>query len=112
MSLSMTGIDRSGAPAALAKSAPTVVPALLVGRLAVDRSVAGLGLGTRMVEHILATAVELNAKAACRAVVVTALDETAYRWWQHFGFVPFTAKDPTNMDLYLLIGDIRATLTS
>lgn len=108
--LSMTGIDRSASPASLAKGASTVIPALLLGRLAVDRSGAGLGLGTELVRHALATAAELNLKAACRAVVVTALDHAAYTWWQRLGFVPFAPEDPTNLDLYLLSGDIQATL--
>jgi hypothetical protein len=46
MSLSMTGIDWSRAPAAVAKQWPDPVPALLIGRLAVDRSISGLGVGT------------------------------------------------------------------
>jgi hypothetical protein len=46
VSLSMTGIDRSSAPAAVAKQSPDPVPALLIGRLGVDRSVSGLGVGT------------------------------------------------------------------
>lgn len=108
--LSVTSVDRSASPAALAKGAPIRVPALLVGRLATDTRVTGLGLGTEMVKHILATAAELNVKAACRAVVVTALDATAFRWWQRFGFAPFDAEDPTNVDLYLLTRDIDATL--
>src|SRR5579859_7437689 len=41
-SVSMTGIDRSAAPDVLAKSVPDPVPALLLGRLAVDRRYAGL----------------------------------------------------------------------
>lgn len=93
--LSMTSVDQS---------------ALLVGRLATDTRVTGLGLGTQMVKHILATAVELNVKAACRAVVVTALNPAAFNWWQRFGFDPFDAKDSTNLDLYLLTKDIAATL--
>jgi hypothetical protein len=36
-SVTMTGIDRSAASEALAKGAPDPVPALLLGRLAVDR---------------------------------------------------------------------------
>ncbi len=108
--LSMTSVDRSASPARLAKGAPIHVPALLVGRLATDTRVTGLGLGTQMVKHILATAVELNTKAACRAVVVTALNPATFRWWQWFGFEPFDAKDPTNLDLYLLTKDIAATL--
>ena len=62
-----------------------------------------------MVKHILATAVELNLKAACRAVVVTA-PNPAYNWWQRFGFEPSDSEDSTNLDLYLLTKDISATL--
>ena len=108
--LSMTSVGRAISPSLLAKGAPTQVPALLVGRLATDKSVAGLGVGTEMMKHVLATAVELNIKAACRAVVVTALNPAALTWWQRFGFAPFDTDDPTNLDLYLLTKDIAATL--
>jgi hypothetical protein len=63
-----------------------------------------------MVKHILATAAELNLKAACRAVVVTALNPTAFNWWQRFGFEPFDSEGSTNLDLYMLTKDISATL--
>jgi len=109
--LSMTSVDRSASPPPLAKGAPLQVPALLIGRLATNSRVTGLGLGTHMVKHILATAAELNVKAACRAVVVTALNPAALRWWQRFGFDPFDAEESTNLDLYLLTKDIAATLT-
>lgn len=75
-----------------------------------DQSAAGLGLGTQLVEHVLTTSAELNLKVACRAVVVTALNETAYTWWQRFGFTPFADDEPTDLDLYLVGGDIQATL--
>src|SRR5262249_49547615 len=109
-SLAMTAIDRSAAPAAVAKRAPDPVPALLLGRLAVDRRHAGLGIGSALVAHVLATAVEINAKAACRAVVVTAIHERARRWWERLGFKPFHPDDPTDTDLYLLTAEIEATL--
>lgn len=110
VSLSMTGIDRSSAPAVIAKQAPDPVPALLIGRLAVDRSVAGLGVGTALVAHVLATAVVLNEHAACRAVVVSPLEESARSWWERLGFHPFDPSDPDAMDLYLLTTDIQVTL--
>ena len=109
-SLAMTAIDRSAAPAPIAKQASDPVPALLLGRLAVDRHHAGLGIGTTLVAHVLATAVELNAKAACRAVVVTALHPRARTWWERLGFHPFHPDDPTDTDLYLLTAEIEATL--
>ncbi|MBZ4632543.1 N-acetyltransferase [Mycobacterium avium subsp. hominissuis] len=110
--LSMTAVDRSASPKPLGKGAPQQVPALLIGRLATDTRVAGLGLGTEMVKHILATAAELNIKAACRAVVVTALNADVFRWWQRFGFEPFDPDDMANLDLYLLTKDIAATLAN
>lgn len=109
-SIAMTSIDHSAAPFQLAKHAPDPVPALLLGRLAVDHRHKGKGIGTALVAHVLATAVELNAVAACRAVVVSAIDERAHHWWERLGFCPFDPKDQDRPDLYLLTGDIRKTL--
>ena len=109
-SVAMTGIDRSAAPETVARQAPDPIPGLLLARLAVDRRVQGLGVGTALVAHVLSTAVELNTKAACRAVVVNALDATARSWWERLGFGPFDPADPSALDLYLLTTKIEATL--
>jgi GNAT superfamily N-acetyltransferase len=109
-SVAMTAIDRSAAPPAIVKQAPDPVPALLLGRLAVDRRFVGLGVGTALTAHVLATAVELNEKAACRAVVVTAIHREARAWWERIGFHPFDPDDPEQLDLHLLTADIRETL--
>lgn len=109
-SVAMTGIDRSAAPPELVTGAPDPVPAVLLGRLAVDRRYANLGVGTALTVHVLATAVELNEKAACRAVVVTALHPKARQWWERLGFHPFYPDDTAQLDLYLLASEIEATL--
>jgi GNAT superfamily N-acetyltransferase len=109
-SVAMTGIDRSAAPDAMAKGAPDPVPALLLGRLAVDHRYAGLGIGSTLAAHVLATAVELNEKAACRAVVVSALTQRTRTWWERLGFHPFDPIDPNQLELYLLTAEIDATL--
>lgn len=111
VSLAMTGIDRSSGPRSMTKHAPDPVPALLIGRLAVDQRAAGRGVGTALVAHVLATAVDLNERAACRAVVVSAIDAAARSWWERLGFHPF---DPSGAepDLYLLTSEIEATLRS
>jgi len=108
-SLAMTGINLVAAPAPLAKHSPDPVPALLCGRLGVDRSYASLGVGTALVAHVLATAVEMNQAAAMKAVVVTAISPEARDWWTRFGFEPFETT-PDCLDLYLLTKDIQRTL--
>ncbi len=109
-SLSMTAIDVSAASPPLAKNAPDPIPALLVGRLGVDRRHENRGLGTALIAHVLATVLELNQQAACRAVVVTAINESSRRWWEYLGFSPMDPDDPEALDLYLLTADIEATL--
>lgn len=111
--LSMTGIDLTRAPVALRKGAPGPIPALLTGRLAVDERHEGLGLGTELVRHIFATAVELNQSAAFKAVVVRALGRDALSWWtDRLGFVPFDPTDPEDFDLHLLTDTVAATLAA
>jgi GNAT superfamily N-acetyltransferase len=109
-SLAMTAVDRSAAPGPIARHAPDPVPALLLGRLAVDRSLHGLGVGTALVAHVLATAADPNARAACCAVVVSAIDAGARAWWEHLGFHPFDSGHPSDTDLFLLSSEIQATL--
>jgi GNAT superfamily N-acetyltransferase len=113
-SLCMSSVDLSRAPEQLRKGAPARVPVLLLGRLAVDQRHRGMGVGTTLVRHVLLTAVEVNAKAACRAVVANALDAEARSWWQHLGFTAFSddARDPAHDDLYLRTRDIQATLAA
>lgn len=109
-SIAMTGIDRSAAPAHLAEHTPDPVPALLLGRLAVDRRHSGRGLGSALVAHVLASAVTLNRQAACRAVVVSAINRTARSWWERLGFHPFDPGNEEGPDLYLLTAEIAETI--
>jgi ribosomal protein S18 acetylase RimI-like enzyme len=78
--------------------------------LAVDHRHARQGLGTALVAYALATAAELNERAACRAVVVTAINESSRQWWEGLGFERVESDDPEGLDLFLLTSDIEATL--
>ena len=100
-SLSMTGIDLAAPPDARARGATNPVPALLIGRLAVDLAWMGLGVGSALVGHARATALELNDGAACKAVVVVALDEDARSRWERLGFDCVDPGDPTCLDRFL-----------
>lgn len=108
--LTMSSVDLSAAPRELAKSAPRQIPVLLLGRLAVDERYQSLGVGTTLVRYLLQTAVELNRVAACKAIVVNALNDSARTWWEgRFGCRRFS-HDPSSFHLYLLTAEIEKTL--
>jgi GNAT superfamily N-acetyltransferase len=109
LAMSMSAVDVSQAPRRLKARGLQQIPVLLCGRLAIDQRFRGVGLGTVLVELLLSKAVELNRSAACRAVVVHALDAEARGWWERFGFHPFV-DDEVERDLYLLTQDVEETL--
>jgi ribosomal protein S18 acetylase RimI-like enzyme len=65
-----------------------VLPAALIGRLAVDRSFQGRSLGAALLFDAIARAI--RADAAVFALVVDAKDEAAARFYRHHGFQAFS----------------------
>lgn len=109
-SLNLSSVDLSAAPPGLrGKMPPDPIPTLHCGRLAVDRRCVNLGIGTSLLKHVLATAVDINQKAALKAVTVVALHDRARSWWERFGFEAFDPADPDCLDLYILTSDIEET---
>ncbi len=77
----------SDLPASLGKKLPRYpsVPAIRLGRLAVDRRFKGQGLGGALLADALERA--LRAEIAAYALVVDAKDESAATFYQHHGFI-------------------------
>jgi len=66
----------------------TSIPAYLLGRLALDQSLQGCGLGGQLLRDALEKIVEAANVGSGRLVVVDALDELAAKFYEHFGFRP------------------------
>ncbi|MCO5991635.1 GNAT family N-acetyltransferase [Actinoallomurus spadix] len=64
----------------------SVVPGYLLGRLAVDRSLQGSGLGGWPLHDALETAVNASELAGGRIIVVDAIDDQAAAFYTHHGF--------------------------
>ncbi len=95
-------------PQNLAKRLPKhPVPVVLLGRLAVDRTQQGKGLGKELVLNALDRCVSLSRELGIHAIEVHAIDETARTFYERFGFEPL--KDH-GRHLYLLIDTIRHSL--
>jgi GNAT superfamily N-acetyltransferase len=92
-------------PANEAKGLPRLdIPVVLLGRLAVDRSVLGQGLGSLLLVDALRRAQHLAEHVGIRAVEVDAVDDAARQFYLRFGFVPLL-DDPNH--LFLSIRVIR-----
>jgi GNAT superfamily N-acetyltransferase len=83
------------------------IPAVLLARLAVDRSVQGRGLGAFLLRDAMAHTLAAAAELGIRVMLVHALDEAARDFYLHHGFEP-SPTDP--MNLQLLVKDIEASL--
>jgi GNAT superfamily N-acetyltransferase len=106
-SLSAFAIDLGALPENVARKLPhyPLVPATLLGRLAIDRQHQGRGLGGFLLIDALRRAHEQSAQIAAAAVIVDAIDESACRFYRHFDFIPF----PERRDrLFLPMRDIAA----
>ena len=89
--LSSFGIDAGVVPPDVAKKLPRypLIPASLLGRLAVDERRHGKGIGEFLLMDALHRSLAQSFQIAAAAVVVEAIDERAARFYQHFGFIPF-----------------------
>ncbi|MBM3558276.1 MAG: GNAT family N-acetyltransferase [Alphaproteobacteria bacterium] len=89
-SLSATSFRRDELPADQAGRLPRYpVPAALLGRLAVDESEKGKGLGAFLLMDALNRLVLATQTLAIHALIVDAKDETAAAFYRKYGFVPF-----------------------
>ena len=88
-------------PINLAKGLPPIsIPVVLIGRLAVDRSVRGQGLGQFLLIDALQRIVRLSQSLGIRAVEVDAIDDTARNFYLKYGFIALN-DDPNHLFLPL-----------
>ena len=92
-------------PTAEAKILPRLdVPVVLIGRLAVDHTVQGQGLGALLLVDALRRSLQISEQVGIRAVEVDALDDAARNFYLKFGFRSLL-DDPRH--LFLPMHEIR-----
>jgi ribosomal protein S18 acetylase RimI-like enzyme len=97
-----TSIPLSELPPELVRRLPRypVLPACLIGRLAVDETFRGRGLGGALIVDAVARA--MHADPAIFALIVDAKDDAARTFYEHHGFRRFASRP---MTLYLPIAE-------
>jgi GNAT superfamily N-acetyltransferase len=107
-SLTAASIEQSEATARTAKGMPRhPIPAALLARLAVDRSVQGRGLGAWLLRDATVRTLRAADAIAIRVLLVHAIDDQARSFYARHGFES-SPTDPFN--LQLLLKDLRAAV--
>ena len=89
-----------------ARNQPDPVPAVLLGRLAVDLRFQGRGLGAALLKHFIVKSIEVAELIGVRVVLVHAKDTAAAAFYARFGCEPSPIDALTMM---LLVKDIAAS---
>lgn len=100
--LSASSVNVSDLPIELIKKLPKypLIPVALLGRLAIDKEYQGQGLGDFLLMDALKRSLQLSKQIGIMAVVVDAINKSACRFYQQYGF-----KILTHQRLFLSIQD-------
>ncbi len=89
--LSALSVDVGAWPEDVTRKLPKypVVPAALLGRLAIATRLRGQGAGEHLLMDALRRALDASREVASLAVVVDAKDDAAMSFYRHYGFISF-----------------------
>jgi GNAT superfamily N-acetyltransferase len=91
--LSTLSVDLSVLPEKFAKKLPKhPIPAALIGRLAVDVSAQGKGIGKLLLSNAIKRTLAVSGDIAIYAIVVDAINEQAKSFYMQYGFAHLASK--------------------
>lgn len=110
-SLSAYTISISELPDNLVKKLPRypLIPAILLGRLAVDTRLQGQGYGYVTLTDALLRASLISKQLGSAAVVAEAVNERASSFYRKYGFIPFKTD---SLKLFLAMTRVKSTLAA
>lgn len=93
-STSMAEIKRESLPESYTKKLPRYpLPAMRIGKLAVDKSMQGRGLGRELLMQCFRSAVKFSSEIGLFLITVDAIDEQAKAFYLKYGFIAFEDND-------------------
>ncbi len=85
-SLAAASVLRAATTARVRRNMPEAVPAVLIGRLAVDQAWRGRGLGADLLRDAVLRIVAASGTVGARAILVHAISEDAKTFYEKHGF--------------------------
>jgi GNAT superfamily N-acetyltransferase len=87
---------------------PDPVPVMVIGRLAIDRSIQGQGIGPALLRDAVLRTLQAAEIAGIRAILVHAISERAKRFYEKWGF---TSSPVEPLTLMITVAEARKAFT-
>ena len=88
-------VTHEDAPGWAKRNMPDPLPAVVLGRLAVDSGHHGKGIGSHLLREAMQRALEVSAQVGVRVMIVHAIDDEAINFYVPFGFRRFPTDSRT-----------------
>jgi GNAT superfamily N-acetyltransferase len=88
--LAAGAIAVGAATGSIRRNMPDPIPVVILGRLAIDLTAKGQGLGAGLLKHAIEQTQEAAKIAGVRALLVHAKDQNSADFYRHFKFAPST----------------------
>jgi GNAT superfamily N-acetyltransferase len=94
-SLSMGQILAQDVVGSMRRNMPRFIPAVVLGRLAIDRAYQGQGLGSALLANAIERAIRASSEVSARLMIVQAISPGAEAFYLHHGFTRLPVETPT-----------------
>ena len=94
-SLSMGQILAQDVTGAMRRNMPNFIPAVVLGRLAIDRARQGQGLGRALLANVVRRSLRASGEVSARLVIVHAISLAAEAFYLRHGFTRLPVEAPT-----------------
>ena len=93
-SLAVGAAGHEQVPGRIKRNMPDPIPVMILGRLAVDKTFHGKGVGTGLLKDAILRTMQVAEIAGIRALLVHAISDAAKRFYENHGFIssPLDAK--------------------
>jgi GNAT superfamily N-acetyltransferase len=93
--LSMGSLYAVNTPGSIRRNMPELIPSVMLGRLAIDESAQGQGLGKVLLNDAIGRSLVAAENVSARLVVVHAISDRAEQFYLHSGFAKMSGEGRT-----------------
>lgn len=80
---------------AMRRNMPLAIPAVILGRFAIDRAFQGQGMGSALLAEVVERAMRASQQVSARLIIVHAISPAAEAFYLHHGFTRLPVDTPT-----------------